>query len=438
MNKAKLGFDYLNTLAPWKGDGNFSLSAIQEVLKRLGDPQDALPMVHVAGTNGKGSVSAGVSSILGAAGYRVGMNISPHLERINERFVVDGAPVEDDFIGEFAYEVRNSSTRSIRELSYHEALTALAFLGFRESGVEWGVIEVGLGGRLDASNVISRPVATTIVTIDYDHQHILGNTLGEIAREKAGIVKRGAPLVTGNVGPEAERSISQVVKNCATNWIRYRTDFGYETLDSGSSFWCRDIVGNAVSGTLSTSLPGHHQLHNMSVAAAVGAAIGMTVPHIEAGIKNVYWPGRLEEFQVYKHSFLMDCAHNPAGIAAFMSFLDANRLSGIDISFGVLDSKNWESMVSVLAPVVKHWRLLTPLSERALPIETLERFVRKVSGSEISVSVYGDRYADWLSDILSSDPSEKYALTGSMYLVGHLRKLMGVKMKPLWVRSNNV
>ena len=240
------------------------------------------------------------------------------------------------------------------------------------------------------------------------------------------------------MGAEAERSIGQVVKATQVPWIRFRSDFGYESSDTGASFWCRDVLGNLVSGKLETSLPGAHQLHNMSVVAAIGSTIGMSVSACERGIRNVYWPGRLEEFQVDKHSFLMDCAHNPAGVSAFMSFLESKQLSGIDISFGALDTKNWESMVRALAPVVKRWRLLSPLSERAIPIEVLEKFVRRVSGTEISVSVYGERYTDWLSDIFNSDPSEMYTLTGSMYLVGHLRKLLGVPMKPLWMKENGV
>ena len=177
MNTVRSGLEYLSKLTPWNGRGGFALEYITKVLERLGNPQDSLPSIHIAGTNGKGSVSSAVSSILAASGYRVGLNTSPHLEQMNERLVVDGLSVSDEFLGEFAFAVRNAAQRALVELSFHEAITAIAFLGFREIGVEWMVMEVGLGGRLDASNVISRPAATAIVTIDYDHQAILGNTL---------------------------------------------------------------------------------------------------------------------------------------------------------------------------------------------------------------------------------------------------------------------
>lgn len=441
MNKAKLGNEYLNSLAVWKGGGNFSLEGIREVLSRLDDPQDALPTIHVAGTNGKGSVSAASAAILGAAGYRVGLNISPHLERINERIVVDGEPVTDEFIGEFALEIRNASNRCNRTLTFHEALTALSFLSFRESGVEWVVMEVGLGGRLDASNVISRPVASVIVTIDFDHQHILGDTLGLIAREKAGIIKQGATVVTGNVGAEAENSIQRVVREKGAPWVRFREGYGFEysqKLGDPVNFWCRDLKGDTQTTTFKTSLIGAHQAHNMAVAAAVGSTIGIPLDICVKGVESVYWPGRLEEFQLDTHRILMDCAHNPAGIRAFMSFLESKGVSGIDITFGVLDTKNWEEMVELLAPVVKRWRILAPQSERALPLHLLEEKIRRLSGSDISVHNYGTEYEVWLRDILRTDPSEFFALTGSMYLIGKLRSLMGVPMPKLWNKNNGV
>ena len=174
MNKVQQGLSYLNTLTPWNGRGGFALEAISKILKRLDNPQDSYPSIHIAGTNGKGSVSSATASILAATGYKVGLNTSPHLQSLNERIVFDGLPISMETLGEFAYDIRSVSAKALEELSFHEAITALSFLAFREMGVEWAVVEVGLGGRLDASNVISRPAATAIVTIDFDHQHILG------------------------------------------------------------------------------------------------------------------------------------------------------------------------------------------------------------------------------------------------------------------------
>lgn len=441
MNKAKLGNEYLSSLAIWKGGGDFSLEGITEVLSKLDNPQDALPTIHVAGTNGKGSVSAASAAILGAAGYRVGLNISPHLERVNERIVVDGEPVSDELIGEFALEIRNASNRCNRTLTFHEALTALSFLSFRELGLEWVVIEVGLGGRLDASNVISRPAVSVIVTIDFDHQHILGDTLGLIAREKAGIIKQGSTVVTGNVGIEAENSIKRVVLENRATWVRFREGYGFEysqKMDGSVDFWCRDLLGKPQTTTFTSSLVGAHQAHNMAVAATVGATVGIPLETCVAGIESVYWPGRLEEFQLDSHHILMDCAHNPAGIRAFMSFLESKGISGIDITFGVLDTKNWEEMVDLLTPIVRQWRILAPQSERALPLHLLEEKIRRVSGSDVIIKNYGTDYEVWLRDLLRSDPDNIFALTGSMYLIGKLRSLMGVPMPKLWNKKNGV
>jgi len=154
VNKSHIGKEYLGKLTPWNGRGGFALEGIIKVLKRLGEPQESLPIVHIAGTNGKGSVSSAVASILGSAGYRVGLNTSPHLQTLNERIVIEGMPLEDTTLGEICYDIRTAADRELVELSFHEAITAASFLAFRELGVEWAVVEVGLGGRLDASNVI--------------------------------------------------------------------------------------------------------------------------------------------------------------------------------------------------------------------------------------------------------------------------------------------
>jgi dihydrofolate synthase / folylpolyglutamate synthase len=436
VNVSRAGLEYLSKLTPWNGRGGFDLNCITAVLRRIGDPQNALPAIHIAGTNGKGSVSSAISAILGAAGYRVGLNVSPHLQAMNERVVVDGLPVSDEFIGEFAYEVRNAAARELVELSFHEAITAISFLGFRESGCEWSVIEVGLGGRLDASNVISRPAATAVVTIDFDHQAILGDTLAEIAAEKAGIVKPGTPMISGFLPKEAADVVAR--RAAGVPLFRFGQEYGAShraEVGAGTfGYWDKNH-GSGVGDLFqySTPLPGLHQGHNMAVAIKLGLTVGMTPDVCKAGVEGVFWPGRLERIETLGRPFVLDCAHNTAGISAFISFLQSHKLKNIDLTFGVLDTKNWRPMIQALRPYVGTWRLLRPESERALPQQAIREELG-VSGTGVSVFSYGNDYEQCLREAVDANDGQPAFVTGSMYMVGRLRAMMSVPTKPLWKR----
>jgi dihydrofolate synthase/folylpolyglutamate synthase len=437
VNRSRAGYEYLATLRPWNGRGGFSLDELIKVLKRLDNPQDKVPTIHVAGTNGKGSVSAATASILGRSGYRVGMNISPHLQKLNERIVIDGLACSDDFIGEFAYSVRQAAHKELVELSFHEAITAVAFLGLWEIGVEWSVIEVGLGGRLDASNVISRPAATAIVTISYDHQAILGDTLGQIAAEKAGIIKPGSPLITGILGKEADNVISKIAQHVPH--YKFGRDFDArmkgEGVESSIEYWGKDFpVGKNLSFDFKPSLAGKHQAHNLTVAATIGLVVGCTIEAVKEGIEGVFWPGRLEEVDVSGIKLVLDCAHNPAGIDSFISFLDSRGARSIDLTFGVLDSKNWREMVTKLAPYVSTWRLLTPESDRALPMQELVNELQ-LSCAGVRIEQYGQDYERCLREILSQAEGGSAYITGSMYMLGRVREMLSIPERPLWSKK---
>lgn len=437
MNRSQIGLDYLHKLTPWNGRGGFALESIIKTLNRLDNPQDSLPVIHIAGTNGKGSVSSAVASILGHAGYRVGLNSSPHLQTLNERVTIDGLPISMEAIGEFAYDVRGAAAKDLQELSFHEAITAISFLAFREMGTEWMVIEVGLGGRLDASNVISRPAATAIVTIDFDHQQILGDTLAKIATEKAGIIKAGSPLISGDLPREAEKVITKLA--AGVRHYRYRTDFGVSQKDGGEGdefvYWGKDFPISPLSRFDFTSpLPGIHQGHNLSVAATIGLAVGMSESDVIGGLQGVHWPARLEALTVERTNLLMDCAHNPAGIRAFVHYLERKGERGIDLTFGVLDTKNWQEMVGILKPYVGHWRLVLPDSERALNLELVRREIG-ISGTDVSVSTYGSNYEQLIQDILDRSTDGVRYITGSMYMIGKLRSMLSLPHKPIWQRK---
>jgi dihydrofolate synthase/folylpolyglutamate synthase len=351
--------------------------------------------------------------------------------------VVDGLQVSDEFLGDFAYSVRQAAHREGVELSFHEAITALAFLGLYESGVEWLVVEVGLGGRLDASNVISRPAATAIVSISFDHQAILGDTIGKIAAEKAGIIKRGSPLVTGALPDEAGAVISAIARDIPH--FKYGRDFKLaSSLNSSIGFWGKEFVGGRdIRFEFIPSLAGAHQEHNLGVAAAIGLVLGLPQERVKAGIEGVFWPARLEVLELSGLNLVLDCAHNTAGIASFISFLESSGAANIDLTFGVLDTKDWREMVSMLKPYVGCWRLLAPQSERALPLEELAAEI-KLSGNEVRVECYGEGYERCLMDIISDRGGDRGFVTGSMYMVGRMRELIGVRERPIWKRVSSV
>lgn len=435
MSSKEIGLQYLEGLPPWSGGGGFTLEAITTVLRYLGNPQDAYPTVHIAGTNGKGSVSASVASILGAAGYTVGLNTSPHLEKLNERLVFDGIACSDELLGEVAYEVKRASERSVTTLSFHEALTAIAALAMREVGVDWGVFEVGLGGRLDASNVISRPAAVAIVTIDYDHQHILGETLTEIATEKAGIIKPGSVVVTGILPKEAQAVVLSKSKGNIVSM--FGRDFDARIVNRGRAdvtigYWGKNpIDGKSVSFEFESGLLGDHQAHNLAVAANLGLSVGIGEREIIEGLKNVFWPGRLETTGLQHVEITIDCAHNRAGIQSFLSHLQQRGESMIDLTFGVLDTKNWKEMLGLLLPRVKTLRLLSPDSSRALPLGDIEEEVR-LSGIDVRIVSYHKDYEGCLKAILSESENGRAYITGSMYMVGAMRAMLGLESRPLW------
>lgn len=434
VNNKEIGLQYLNGLPPWAG-GGFTLEAITRVLRYLGNPQDSYPTVHIAGTNGKGSVSVAVASILGAAGYTVGLNTSPHLEKLNERIVIDGVSCSDALLGEVAYEIKRACERSVTTLSFHEALTAVAALAMREVGVDWGVFEVGLGGRLDASNVISRPAAVAIVTIDYDHQHILGETLGEIAKEKAGIIKPGSVVVTGILPKEAQ---AVVASTSSKNMLHvFGRDFDARIVKRGEVgasivYWGKNpINGKDVNFEFESPLMGDHQAHNLAVAASLGLAVGVGEQEIACGLGNVFWPGRLEQATIQDIEITIDCAHNRAGVQSFLSYLEQRGDTMIDLTFGVLDTKNWKEMLGLLLPRVKTLRLLSPDSSRALPLVDIEEEVR-LSGIDIRIVSYHKDYEGCLKAILSESENGRAYITGSMYMVGAMRSMLGLESKPLW------
>jgi len=350
--------DALSTLFGLEQFGiKLGLDNIRTLLARLDNPQTAFRSIHIAGTNGKGSVTAMVDSVLRCAGHRSARFTSPHLVDLSERFVVDGRAVSADDMRRSAEYVMRTIDEALGDgalsvkPTFFEATTAMAFEMFRRANVEFGVIEVGLGGRLDSTNVVE-PIVTAITSIDFDHQQYLGNTLADIAAEKAGIIKHSVPVIVGDVVPEAFAVIERVAR------------------DRGAELVRADAPGRDY-GEIRLGLRGAHQAANARVALRVletlervGVTIGDTA--IVDGLTHVTWPGRLEHRTLADgHDVVLDAAHNPAGAAALASYLRGLGGATPTLVFGAMRDKDVDGMLRHLLPAVGRVVVTRPSNPRA-------------------------------------------------------------------------
>ncbi len=302
------------------------LDSMQHFLARLGDPQRLLRCVHIAGTNGKGSVGAALHSMLSAAGYKTGFYTSPHLSSVRERFQISGTYISTE---DFARLIsRIESVLDGRQITYFECTTALALLWFAEQQTDFAVLEVGMGGRLDATNVVT-PLVSVITNVSMDHEQHLGDTLAKIAAEKAGkigkagIIKPGVPVVSGAAEDESGRVICETCAERQAPFFLFGRDFS----GSGAgSFWNYQGLDGLKLDDLPMPLRGGHQISNCSLALAAVQLLrqqGWTVSEaqIRSGLAQTRWPGRLEYFRSEGRQFLLDGAHNPAGATALRDAL---------------------------------------------------------------------------------------------------------------------
>src|SRR6185369_14357852 len=338
----------------------FGLHNIETLVARLGHPERTFRSVHIAGTNGKGSVTAMIDAGLRAAGHRSARYTSPHLVDLAERFVIDGRPVAADKLLTAVADVQSAVEGLLAEgalkahPTFFEVTTAVAFELFRRAGVDVAVLEVGLGGRLDATNVIE-PIATAITSIAYDHQQYLGPTLAEIAREKAGIIKPRVPMVVGEVEPEALTAIAGIARDRGAPLIRAAEGVTVTRRASNTislSTPARDY------GEITMGLEGAHQIGNALVAVRILELLdsqGMAVPPgaVTPALARPSWPGRLDLRRFADgREILFDAAHNPAGAASLASYLRELQPERLPLVFAGMQDKDLEGMLRALLPVV--------------------------------------------------------------------------------------
>jgi dihydrofolate synthase/folylpolyglutamate synthase len=322
------------------------LGRVQDALARLGHPERRVPALHVAGTNGKGSTSAMAAACLGTR-YRTGLYTSPHLVRVNERWRIDGVDLDDVTLGRSVADVVEVLGVD-HELTYFELGTIVAFHAFAEARVDLAVLEVGLGGRLDATSACT-PLVTCITPVSFDHMEYLGHTLGAIAAEKAGIIRRQVPLVVGAQAPEALEVIQRLARDAeAPVWLEGR-DFRAEARGHGLAY---EGPGGRWS-ELPRPLAGPHQVHNQALALAclevmAGRGFPLSEQELARGLASTRWPGRLEVVD----GVLLDGAHNPAGVEVLLAALpEIARGRPVHLVFGVLADKDSAPMMRALFPM---------------------------------------------------------------------------------------
>ena len=415
--------DRLNTLYPKAID--LSLDRVWRLLADLGDPQDRLPPVmHVAGTNGKGSTVAYLRAIAEAAGYRAHAYTSPHLVRFNERIRVAGSLIDDELLGELLAEVERINAG--RPITFFEVTTAAAFLAFARVKADIVLLEVGLGGRLDATNVIRRPAVSAIAPVSFDHPDFLGDSVAKIAREKAGIFRAGIPAVIGPQPADAALAIEERAAAVGTPLFRADHEWRVTALDDGFRY-----VGGATLDLPLPALPGRHQLDNAGLAIAAiehltGFAIGSS--HIAEGLRRVEWPARLQRL---RHGPLvtllppggelhLDGGHNESGGAALADWA-STRDDGkqLDVVLAMRSNKAADAFLARLAPHVRRLRSLSfPAEPGWLPAETVAALARDAGIPDATVATDA---ATAVADLVALSPEPaRILICGSLYFAGHI------------------
>lgn len=402
------------------------LDDMRALLRGIGDPAAGTRTALVAGTNGKGSVSSVLATALAAGGQRVGLYTSPHLQRLGERVVIDGmeTPLE-------ALEILIGKVRPVAEQvgsTFFEVMTAVALLAFAEAGVDVAVLEVGLGGRLDATNVVE-PELSVITSIGLDHTAILGGTLEKVALEKAGILRKGVPLVSGVEPGEAWSAIARRAQELGAPVRRYGVEFRSEPLRidwQGSEFVWRRASANPAELLVATPLVGRHQVRNVTLALEAAATMGVDPRTAAAAAAGARWPGRLELFEWQGRRVVLDGAHNPDAARALAAAV--RELGGASVLvFGASDDKDVAGVLHELDSMTPMTVLTRArLSPRAMtPTELLKRY-DSVHPAEptLRVSVAATPTSALEQAVAASGPGEVIVVAGSLFLVGEVRDLL--------------
>lgn len=392
-----------------------SLERIKRLMEQLGNPQEQISCVHVAGTNGKGSVCALVESALRAAGYRVGLFTSPYLVDFRERIQIDRQPISEERLVS-CYESVMNAELALEEAGFEpvnefELVTALGFVAFSKAQVDYAVIEVGLGGRCDATNVISKPAICCITPISLDHTAVLGHTVAEIALEKAGIMKPGCPVVLARQSPEAREILLHHGEDCGSSIKETEECTAISCCQKGIQFRYRDQE-------LSIPLLGRYQMDNAAAAWEVCRLLGLEPETIRAGFSRVSWPGRLQWIPG-QPDILIDAGHNPAGVSALCETLDElvgrNKIIAV---MAMMKDKDYKQCIPMVARRCTLLIAATVSLPRSLSPEELAAEAAPYCETMVAETV---QQAICLAKKLA-EPGQILVICGSVYAAGEALK----------------
>jgi len=431
------------------------LKRIKTFLKSLGNPQDRLNLIHVAGTNGKGSTCALIESVLIRAGYKVGLYTSPHLVRFNERIRINGKEITDKKVAELVErikyrsqksEVRSQQNSKLSSPTFFEFTTAMAFLYFAEKKVDIAVMEVGLGGRLDATNVGS-PIVSIITNIERDHEAILGSRITDIAFEKAGIIKRDGILISAEEKSAALKVLASECRRKRAAFYRLNKDFLIDDSQKSGGITFSFKGRRRVFKDLKTNLLGRHQLLNCACALEALEVLeedGYDIKEsaVRKGLKNIVWPGRLEIVSK-RPLIVLDCAHNPAGAAVLKHALQREfNYKRLFLILGIMADKDIKGIISTLAPIADTVILTRPKTERAASLEMLYKEIMdlritnyelrmkdsnrksKILNRKLKIMLIEDVQEACRTAISMSKAGDMLCITGSIFTVGEAREAL--------------
>ena len=397
------------------------LSTIKNILSGLGNPQNTYACVHVAGTNGKGSVASSLASILNQAGYKAGLYTSPHLVEFNERIHVNSRPITNENVLA-SYKTIEQVHHGDREPTFFEFTTAMAFLEFARQKVDWAIIETGMGGRLDATNIIG-PRVSIITNISLEHRDYLGNTLAQISAEKAGIIKAGKPIITGVRQKKAIAVIENKAAEKSAPLFRLGRDFRVRR-SASRTFSYHGIEANWPG--LQTGLAGTHQVDNAALVLAACEIINqnggnLSVDQIKAGLIKTRWPGRLE-IVATEPRIILDGAHNfiaARNLARFLSAHFGDR--NLTMVIGILDDKPYSAMLKCLLPTANRVILTRAKISRALEPQKLEALAKKITPR---VTIISDVKQALEYAIKTASQNDVICVAGSLYVVGEAKEAL--------------
>ena len=403
------------------------LDTIINILKVLNTPQKNYHLVHVAGTNGKGSTATYIASILQKAGFKTGLYTSPHLVKFNERFSIDGEQISDNHVVE-AYEAVHAADIGKRKATFFEIATAMGFYYFSKQNVDWAVIETGMGGRFDATNTI-KPQVSVITNLSIEHTDYLGNTIKDIAREKGGIIKWHTPVITAVSQPSGLSVIKQLAKERSSDLFIYKKDFSARKNPKQDTYTYNGLFKNFHH--LIKPLPGEHQKENLSLALAACEVLfkklkktddryNLNETLVKEGLALAKWPGRLEHV-MEKPLVILDGAHNLQAARVLGRYLSSTlKNQHLTLVLGILDDKPYEKMLKSLVPYAQNIIITKAKIDRSLEPSVLKKAAQRFT--DYPVTIIEDVKEAVTHAINTSNDDDAVCIAGSLYVAGEAKE----------------